>query len=90
MRIPRRFPRHDSPDRAIATQRPALPNKPRSDLFFPAPPVPPAAAAVVPKGRALEIGVDAVYDIENRVDGEEQPQLEVSPITMYVTEYAER
>ena len=49
-----------------------------------------SAAAVVPKGRALEIGVDAVYDIENRVDGEEQPQLEVSPITMYVTEYAER
>ena len=87
MRIPRRFPRHDAPDRAIATQRPALPNKPRSDLFFP---VPPAAAGVVPKGRALEIGVDAVYDIENRVDGEEQPQLEVSPITMYVTEYAER
>ena len=44
----------------------------------------------MPKGRALDVGADAVYDIENRVDGEEQPQLEVSPITMYVTEYAER
>ena len=36
------------------------------------------------------MGVDATYDITDRVDGEEQPQLEVSPITMYVTEYAER
>ena len=33
--------------------------------------------------------MDATYDIESRVEGEEQPQLEVSPITMYVTEYAE-
>jgi len=34
--------------------------------------------------------VDATYDIESRVEGEEQPQLEVSPITVYATEYAER
>jgi hypothetical protein len=47
-------------------------------------------AAVTPKGRELEPGVDATYDIDTRADGEEQPQLEVSPITMYVTEYAER
>ena len=43
-----------------------------------------------PKGRDLEPGVDATGDIDTRADGEEQPQLEVSPITMYVTEYAER
>ena len=47
-------------------------------------------AAPVPKGRALELGADATYDISDRVAGEEQPQLEVLPITMYVTEYAER
>ena len=46
--------------------------------------------APVPKGRALELGADATYDISDRVAGEEQPQLEVLPITMYVTEYAER
>ena len=34
--------------------------------------------------------MDATYDIESRVEGEEQPQLEVSPITVYATEYAER
>jgi enhancer of mRNA-decapping protein 4 len=88
VRIPRLFPRSETSKRAIAApSSPPGPNKPRSDLFFPALH---AAAAVVPKGRALDVGADAVYDIENRVDGEEQPQLEVSPITMYVTEYAER
>lgn len=45
---------------------------------------------MTPQGRDLEPGVDATYDIDTRADGEEQPQLEVSPITMYVTEYAER
>lgn len=53
-------------------------------------PVIPAASSAVPKGRTLEPGVDAVYDVSTRAAGEEQPQLEVSPITMYVTEYAER
>ena len=88
MRIPRLFPRSETSKRAIAapSSHPAPTNP---DLTFCSPP-PTAAAAVVPKGRALDVGADAVYDIENRVDGEEQPQLEVSPITMYVTEYAER
>ena len=54
------------------------------------PPPSTAAAVAVPKGRALELGADATFDITDRRDGEEQPQLEVSPITMYVTEYAER
>ena len=34
--------------------------------------------------------MDAVYDLSKRQPGEETPQLEVLPITMYVTEYAER
>lgn len=38
----------------------------------------------------MDPGVDVTYDIDVRADGEEQPQLEVSPITMYVTEFAER
>ena len=57
-------------------------------LRHPLPPI--AASSAVPKGRTLEPGVDAVYDVSTRAAGEEQPQLEVSPITMYVTEYAER
>ena len=52
-------------------------------------PSPKTGASLSPKGRALELGVDASYDISTRVAGEDQPQLEVLPITMYVTEYAE-
>ena len=39
----------------------------------------------LPKGRHLK-GEHIVYDIDNRLPGESQPQLEVSPITMYASD----
>ncbi|CAI0440372.1 unnamed protein product [Linum tenue] len=39
----------------------------------------------LPKGRHL-IGNDVVYDIDVRMQGEVQPQLEVTPITKYVSD----
>ncbi|CAL5392391.1 unnamed protein product [Camellia sinensis] len=43
------------------------------------------ASSKLPKGRHL-IGDRAVYDIDVRMEGEVQPQLEVTPITKYVSD----
>ncbi|WCJ34624.1 Enhancer of mRNA-decapping protein 4 [Euphorbia peplus] len=69
------------------TPNPPLPSAP--PLTFPSPTHPPTPIRMLstklPKGRHL-IGTNVVYDIHLRLQGEVQPQLEVTPITKYVSD----
>lgn len=70
---------------ANQNQSPTLP--PPSDSTIVIPSVPPVLlrSSKVPKGRRL-IGNHSVYDIDVRPEGEIQPQLEVTPITKYISD----
>eukprot|EP01018_Ginkgo_biloba_P025568 Gb_04906 [translate_table: standard] len=63
---------------------PAIPTAPPVSL---APPPPPSRlpSSKLPRGRHLH-GERVVYDVDLRLAGETQPQLEVSPITNYVSD----
>ncbi|KAK3218717.1 hypothetical protein Dsin_012687 [Dipteronia sinensis] len=64
-----------------------LPSQPSDSATSPIPSAPPVRlrSSKVPKGRHL-IGNHAVYDLDVRLEGEVQPQLEVTPITKYASD----
>lgn len=64
---------------------PTLPPPSDSTVVIPSAPPVRLRSSKVPKGRHL-IGNHSVYDIDVRLDGEVQPQLEVTPITKYISD----
>ncbi|KAJ6700435.1 ENHANCER OF MRNA-DECAPPING PROTEIN 4 [Salix purpurea] len=83
------FPSYASPSISIATIAPPVPSAPPVSLASPtqqccSPPVR-MLSTKLPKGRYLN-GNNVVYDIDVRLQGEVQPQLEVTPITKYVSD----
>ncbi|XP_042503231.1 enhancer of mRNA-decapping protein 4-like isoform X2 [Macadamia integrifolia] len=79
---------------AIGSEFPLLTNPPVLHSMHSAPPVNMAVSqptpmklpsSKLPKGRHL-IGDHVVYDVDVRLQGEVQPQLEVTPITKYVSD----
>ncbi|KAF9679306.1 hypothetical protein SADUNF_Sadunf06G0001200 [Salix dunnii] len=83
------FPSHASSAISIATIAPPVPSAPPASLASPtqqccSPPVR-MLSTKLPKGRHLN-GNHVVYDIDVRLQGEVQPQLEVTPITKYVSD----
>ncbi|KAG6519803.1 hypothetical protein ZIOFF_023312 [Zingiber officinale] len=62
-----------------------MPSAPHAALAQPAPTRLPSNKS--PRGRLLSTGAHAVYDVDSRLPGENQPpQLEVTPITKYISD----
>ncbi|XP_042467657.1 enhancer of mRNA-decapping protein 4-like [Zingiber officinale] len=62
-----------------------MPSAPHAALAQPAPTRLPSNK--LPRGRLLSTGAHAVYDVDSRLPGENQPpQLEVTPITKYISD----
>ncbi|CAK7323379.1 unnamed protein product [Dovyalis caffra] len=83
------FPSSASSTASITTSAPPAPSAPPVSLASPTqqccPPPVRMLSTKLPKGRHLN-GNHAVYDIDVRLQGEVQPQLEVTPITKYVSD----
>ncbi|XP_042519509.1 enhancer of mRNA-decapping protein 4-like isoform X2 [Macadamia integrifolia] len=74
------FPLHTNPPIL-----PSMPSAPPINTAAPQPSPIRLPSSKLPKGRHL-IGDNVVYDVDVRLQGEVQPQLEVTPITKYVSD----